>query len=212
MPAADGAAEAAPASEAVPESAPPAAAETAVPAPPTNPSPDGAFVTISTSMGDITIQLYLTLSPKGSANFLRYVREKHFDGTAIYRVAKDFVVQMGSFTATGEYRPPHAPIPLEANNGLSNLRGTLAYAHGDDPGDGGQAEFFINLRNNTGLDQAKDDTENKTGYAVFGQVVAGMDVVDQISDVPVGDNGPMPGVAPVTPIILKKVSVMPTGN
>lgn len=202
----EGASETAP--TAIPDSAPAVETEVAMPPAPSNPSPNGPFVTISTSMGDITLQLYSSLAPKGAANFLRYVREKHYDGTVVYRVDAGFVIQMGSWDANINGRPVHPPIPLEANSGLSNLRGTVAYAHGDDPRDGGQAEFFINLKDNTGLDQAKDDTQNKTGFSVFAQVVAGMDVVDKIGAVPVGDHGPMPGSAPITPIVLKKVSVM----
>jgi peptidyl-prolyl cis-trans isomerase A (cyclophilin A) len=193
----------------VPEAAATPAVTPAPAAPPGNPAPTGPMVVISTSMGDITIQLYSVRAPKGAANFLRYVREKHFDGTSVYRVAPGYVVQMGSFLANGSARASHTPIALEANNGLSNLHYAVAYAHSDKPGDGGQAEFFINLRDNTGLDQAKDDIQNKTGYAVFGQVVAGMDVVDRIAVVPVGDHGPMPGEAPVTPIVIKKVSLVP---
>ena len=91
-----------------------------------------------------------------------------------------------------------------------NLRGTVALARGDGPKEGATAEFFINIRNNIGLDQSKEDKENKTGYAVFGQVIAGMDVVEAISDVPVGLDGPMPGSGPVKPIIIKKVAVVST--
>jgi cyclophilin family peptidyl-prolyl cis-trans isomerase len=181
----------------------------AAPAAPTNPIPAGPKILIQTSMGDIALQLDAERAPKSVANILRYVREMHFDGTAIYRVEKGFVIQMGSFDANSRYRPTHAPIVLEANNGLSNLRGTVALARGDGPGEGATAEFFINVKDNQGLDQAKDDKENRTGYAVFGQVIAGMDIVDAISQVPVGDKGPMPGSAPVTPIVIKKVSVVP---
>lgn len=179
-------------------------------APAGNPTPTGPRITISTSMGDITIQLYSDRAPKGAANFLRYVKEKHFDRTIIYRVAPDYVVQMGSLLANKTQRKTHPPIALEANNGLSNLHYSVTYAHGDDPKDGGQAEFFINLRDNTGLDQDKSDKDNKTGYAVFAQVVDGMDVVDKIGAVPVGGTWPMAGEAPLTPILIKKVSLVPT--
>ena len=93
------------------------------------------------------------------------------------------------------------PVPLEANNGLHNLRGTVALAHGDAP-DSGNADFFINLGDNTQLDHKPDDAGNTTGYAVFGQVTSGMDVVDAIGKVPTGDDGPMEGQAPVTPILI----------
>jgi peptidyl-prolyl cis-trans isomerase A (cyclophilin A) len=100
------------------------------------------------------------------------------------------------------------PIALEANNGLSNLRGTLSMAREEAPNTA-SAEFFINLADNTRLDHHADDTGNTTGYAVFGHVVSGMDVVDKIAAVPLGDNGPMAGQAPVTPITISKVTLLP---
>jgi peptidyl-prolyl cis-trans isomerase A (cyclophilin A)/peptidyl-prolyl cis-trans isomerase B (cyclophilin B) len=191
--------------------APPAEAtptpQAATPAP-TNPPMTGPKILISTSMGDITLQLDSVRAPKSVANVLRYVREKHYDNTAFYRVAKGFVIQMGSFDAKGKGRGIHpGGLPLEANNGLSNLRGAVAMGRGDAP-DSATAEFYINLADNTPLDHKADDPGNTTGYAVFGQVISGMDVVDAIGEVPTGDNGPMPGQAPITPIIAKKVTVL----
>ena len=175
---------------------------------PTNPPMTGPKILLSTSMGDITIQLDDVRAPKSVANVLSYVREKHYDNTAFYRVAKGFVIQMGSFDAKGKGRPIHKGIvPLEANNGLSNLRGTVALGREEAP-DTAKAEFYINLADNTPLDHKADDPGNSTGYAVFGQVISGMEVVDAIGNVPVGDNGPMPGQAPVDPIIVKKVSLL----
>ena len=180
----------------------------AVTAAPTNPPMTGPRVLISTSMGDITIQLDSVRAPKSVANLLRYVREKHYDNTAFYRVAKGFVIQMGSFDANGKGRGIHpGGLPLEANNGLSNLRGAVAMGRAEAP-DSATAEFYINLADNTPLDHKADDPGNTTGYAVFGQVISGMDVVDAIGNVPTGDNGPMPGQAPVTPIIVKKVTLL----
>jgi cyclophilin family peptidyl-prolyl cis-trans isomerase len=168
----------------------------------------GPRILISTSMGDITLQLDAVRAPKSVANILRYVKEKHYDNSAFYRVAKGFVIQMGSFDANGKGRGIHpGPVPLEANNGLVNLRGTVAMARAEAP-DSATAEFFINLADNTPLDHKTDDAGNSTGYAVFGEVASGMDVVDAIGSVPVGDNGPMPGQAPVTPIIVKKVTLL----
>jgi cyclophilin family peptidyl-prolyl cis-trans isomerase len=175
---------------------------------PTNPPMTGPRVLISTSMGDITLQLDSARAPRSVANMLRYVKEKHYDGTAFYRVAKGFVIQMGSFDAKGKGRGIHpGGLPLEANNGLSNLRGSVAMGRADAP-DSATAEFYINLSDNTPLDHKADDPGNTTGYAVFGEVISGMDVVDAIGNVPVGDNGPMPGQAPVTPIIVKKVTLL----
>jgi cyclophilin family peptidyl-prolyl cis-trans isomerase len=168
----------------------------------------GPRLLISTPMGDITLQLDSVRAPKSVANILRYVKKKHYDGTMWYRVARGFVIQMGSWEASGKGRGVDpAPVPLEANNGLSNLRGTVALGREEAP-DTAKAEFYINLADNTPLDHKADDPGNNTGYAVFGQVTSGMDVVDAIGQVPVGDNGPMPGQAPVTPIIVKKVSLL----
>jgi peptidyl-prolyl cis-trans isomerase A (cyclophilin A) len=139
---------------------------------------------------------------------LRYVKNKHYDNTVFYRVAKGFVIQMGSWDAKGKGRPPlPGVVPLESNNGLSNLRGTVALGREEGP-DTAKAEFYINLADNTPLDHKPDDPGANTGYAVFGQVIAGMDVVDAIGSVPVGDNGPMPGQAPIDPIIVKKVTLL----
>ena len=193
---------------------PPADAIGATPVPqavtqaPANPVMTGPRLLIATDMGDITLQLDVVRAPKSVANILRYVKEKHYDNTAFYRVAKGFVIQMGSWDAAGKGRGIHpGGLPLEAANGLSNLRGTVALARAEAP-DSAAAEFFINLADNTPLDHKADDPGNNTGYAVFGQVTSGMDVVDAIGAVPTGDNGPMPGQAPITPIVVKKVSLL----
>lgn len=175
---------------------------------PVNPPMTGPRILIATSLGDITVQLDAVRAPQSVANILRYVREKHYDGTCFYRVAKGFVIQMGSWTAQMKGRPVHkGPVPLEANNGLHNLRGTLALGREEAP-DSAKAEFFINLIDNTGLDHSADDPGNSSGYAVFGQVTDGMDVVDAIGNVPTGDGGPMPGQWPQTPVVVKKVTIL----
>ncbi|MGZ5925611.1 MAG: peptidylprolyl isomerase [Rhizomicrobium sp.] len=184
----------------------PSPADTAAPAPPGNPAMTGPQLLISTAMGDITLQLDSVRAPKSVASILRYVKDRHYNGTVVYRVVKGFAIQMGSWDANVKGRPGHAPSPLEANNGLSNLRGTVALAHGDDLM--ASADFFINVADNTALDHKADDPGNTTGFTVFGQVTSGMDVVDAISNVPVGDHGPMPGQAPVDPILIQKVSVV----
>jgi peptidyl-prolyl cis-trans isomerase A (cyclophilin A) len=175
---------------------------------PSNPPMTGPKILIATSMGDITLQLDAVRAPKSVASVLSYTREKHYDNTAFYRVAKGFVIQMGSFDAKGKGRPIHkGGVPLEANNGLSNLRGAVALGRAEAP-DSATAEFYINLADNTPLDHKADDPGNTTGYTVFGQVVSGMEVVDAIGAVPTGDNGPMPGQAPIDPIIVKKVTLL----
>ena len=190
-----------------PATTPPPTPQAVTPAP-SNPAMTGPRILISTSMGDITLQLDAVRAPKSVADVLRYVKEKHYDNTAFYRVAKGFVIQMGSWDAKGKPRGIHpGPVPLEAGNGLSNLRGAVALARADEP-DSATAEFFVNLVDNTRLDHKAEDPGNTTGYAVFGQVTSGMDVVDAIGAVPTGDNGPMPGQAPVTPIVVKKVTLL----
>ena len=187
-------------------STPPVEAPPAETPAPTIPPMTGPQILISTSMGDITLQLDSTRAPKSVASVLRYVRARHYNGTVVYRVVKGFIIQMGSWDADVKGRPGHAPSPLEADNGLSNLRGTVALAHGDDLM--AYADFFINLADNIALDHKAEDTGNTTGFTVFGQVVSGMDVADAISNVAVGDKGPMPGQAPIDPVLIKKVSIV----
>lgn len=185
------------------QAAPPAAPDNAIP---TNPPITGPKLLIQTAMGDITLQLDDQRAPKSVASILGFVKKKHYDGTVVYRVAKGFVIQMGSFEAHNKGRGFFPkPVPLEAGNGLHNLRGTVALAHGEAP-DSGNAEFFINLADNTQIDQKPGDPNG--GFAVFGQVVAGMDVADAIGNVPTGDDGPMKGQAPIDPILVKKISVL----
>jgi cyclophilin family peptidyl-prolyl cis-trans isomerase len=173
----------------------------------TAPAAAAPRVLIQTSMGDITLELDPVRAPLTVANFLRYVKEKHFDGTVVYRVVPGFVIQAGSYDADVQARPVHDPIPLEANNGLSNVRGAIAMARAEPAT--ATAEFFIDLTDNTALDHHADDTSNTTGYAVFGHVVSGMDVVDKIAGVPRGDHGPMPGAAPIDPVTITAVTVAP---
>ncbi|HEY2445001.1 MAG TPA: peptidylprolyl isomerase [Rhizomicrobium sp.] len=164
-------------------------------------------IVIDTSLGDITLMLDRTHAPGTVDNFLRYVSEGHFDGTLVYRVVPGFVIQAGSYDSATHQRPVHDPIPLEANNGLSNLRGTIAMAREDDPNTAA-AEFFINLADNLRLDHHADDPGNATGYTVFGRVVSGMDVVDRIAALPLGDGGPMPGAWPLQPATIRQVRLL----
>ena len=191
---------------------PPAAAPppTSTPSPMQAPATAAAptRVSIQTSMGEIMLELDRAHAPVSVDNFLRYVNEGHFDGTIVYRVVPGFVIQAGSFEPDLRQRPVHEPIAMEANNGLSNTRGSLAMARDDDP-NSATAEFFIDLADNTRLDHHADDAGNTTGYTVFGHVVSGMDVIDRMAAVPLGDHGPMPGAAPVEPIVITKVSVLP---
>ena len=167
-------------------------------------------VMIETSLGNIVVDLDAAHSPATVKNFLRYASEGHFDGTVFYRVVPGFVIQAGSYEADGSARSVASGIPLEANNGLSNVRGTVAMAR--DTPDSATAEFFINLADNTNLDHHADDAGNSTGYTVFGRVTSGMDVVDKIAAVKLGGKGPFPGAAPLEPVTIRKVALMPKGE
>src|SRR5258705_5081325 len=140
-------------------------------------------VSFMTSMGEIVVELDREHAPATVGSFLRYVMERHFDNTIVYRVVPRFVIQAGSVGSDGNGRPGHEPIPPEANNGLSNTPGTSTKARANDP-NSATAEFFLNLVDNKGLDHAADEMEKKTGYTVFGHVIAGMDVVEPIAAVP----------------------------
>ena len=168
----------------------------------------GPRVSLQTSMGQIVLELDRERAPLTVANFLRYVMEGHFNNTVFYRVVPRFVVQGGLLGADGTSRPEHEPIPLEANNGLSNRRGTVAMARASEP-NSATAEFFINLVDNIGLDQQMGDTNNATGYTVFGRVVSGMDVVDLITTLPLGGGyGSFPQNAPLIPVIIRQATIL----
>lgn len=166
-------------------------------------------IEIQTSMGSIVVELDRVRATRTVDNFLRYVNEGHYDGTLVYRIAPGFVIQAGSYDSPTNSRPVHEPIPLEAGNGLSNQRGTIAMARKSDP-DSATAEFFINLADNANLDRQAGDADGMTGYAVFGRVVSGMDVVDKIAAVPVGAGGPMPGHWPQTPVTIVRIRILPS--
>jgi len=192
---------------------PQAAAAPAGPPPidPSLPAMSGPQILIATSMGNITLQLDATRAPKTVEHVLTYVRAKHYDGTVFYRVMPDVLIQMGSWDAKGKGRPDLIGIkrvPLEVKNGLSNVRGSVGLARAEAPDSGG-SDFFINVGDDSQLDAAKDVPGNTTGYAVFGKVISGMAVVDAISKVKLGGVGPMEGQAPLNPILISKVSIVP---
>lgn len=177
------------------------------------PKPDSAHpqVLLETTAGDIRLELDPAHAPQSVVNFLRYLREGHYDGTLFHRVIAGFVIQGGGFDANLHERPTHAPIALEANNGLSNLRGTLAMAREDAP-DTATAEFYINLVDNLKLDPHPDNPKRRWGYAVFGRVVAGMDTVDRIAAVPTGAVGPFEQDAPLQPVMLLHALLLPAAS
>ena len=136
-------------------------------------------VQVETSEGSFVLELDAVRAPLSAENFLRYVRDGFYDGTAFHRVIPNFVVQGGGFDTSLTERKGHAPIPNESGNGLSNRRGTLGLAREESP-HSGSSQFYINVMDNTGL----DPLPSRWGYAVFGKVVEGMDVVDRIAHLP----------------------------
>jgi peptidyl-prolyl cis-trans isomerase A (cyclophilin A) len=160
-------------------------------------------VRLATTMGDIVVELDAAKAPKTVDNFVQYVRAGHYDGTVFHRVIPNFMVQGGGFTPDMTQKPTRAPIPLESRNGLSNVRGTLAMARTAVP-DSATAQFFINVVDNAFLDQP--NSRDGAGYAVFGKVVAGMDVVDKIRAVPTGNRGPHQNV-PLQPVVITKATL-----
>ena len=160
-------------------------------------------VKLATSMGDIVVQLDAAKAPKTVANFLQYVKDGQYTDTVFHRVIGNFMIQGGGMTADMTEKPTRAPIPLESGNGLTNQRGTIAMARTSVP-DSATAQFFINVADNTPLDASGPPGTN--GYAVFGKVVSGMDVVDKIRAVKTTRKGPHADV-PVEPIIIKKATL-----
>ena len=165
-----------------------------------------SYVRIQTSQGDILIELDSASAPKSVENFLTYVREGNYNGTIFHRVVGDFVVQGGCFTPDFEQRPTHTPIPTEATNGLLNKRGTIAMARSKDQ-DSATNQFFINLSDNLHLNHHAPTT-GYWGYAVFGKVVQGMDVVDRIGQSATGQGGPFPQDVPQPTIVIARVGLV----
>ncbi|WP_055449830.1 peptidylprolyl isomerase [Thiomonas bhubaneswarensis] len=156
-----------------------------------------------TTMGKFVVQLDPARAPKTVANFLDYVKSGFYKGTIFHRVIPGFMVQGGGFTADMQKKPTRAPIPLESQNGLRNLRGTIAMARTPDP-NSATSQFFINVVDNPSLDYPKPDGY---GYAVFGKVISGMDVVDKIVAVPTKNEGPFQNV-PVKPIVIEDAKLL----
>ena len=143
--------------------------------------------TIHTNRGDIRIELFANEAPISTENFLQYARDGHYDGTIFHRVISHFMIQGGGFTADRQQKPTRDPIINEADNGLSNQRGTIAMARTNEV-NSATAQFFINVELNAGLDHTGTASSREWGYAVFGKVIEGMDVVDDIRFVKTGPN------------------------
>ncbi len=157
-------------------------------------------VKLTTSMGPIVLELDEQKAPATVENFLKYVDAGHYDGTIFHRVIDGFMVQTGGYRADLSEKPTRAPIPLEAGRGLSNLRGTIAMARTSDP-NSATSQFFINVNDNPRLD------DYGGGYAVFGKVVDGMDVVNKIVSVPTGNKGMHQNV-PTKPVVIESMTVV----
>jgi peptidyl-prolyl cis-trans isomerase A (cyclophilin A) len=174
------------------------AAQTAKPAPAATVT--AQQVLLHTSQGDITIELYPDKAPKSVANFLQYVRDGFYDGTLLHRAIPGYLLQGGLYTRDLQPKRTRPAVASEADNGVSNLRGTVAVARGADP-NSGTSQFFFNLVDNRRLDFVGNQSGLTWGYAVFGKVIKGMDVVDKIAALPTHAQGPFAGDVP-TPLVL----------
>lgn len=163
------------------------------------------MIKLNTNHGTISIELDFDKAPVTSENFTTYVREGHYDGTVFHRVIDGFMIQGGGFDKDMREKPTHAPIKNEADNGLSNKVGTIAMARTMEP-HSASAQFFINVKDNSFLDHTSP-TAQGWGYAVFGKVVDGLEVVDAIKGVATGNYGPHSDV-PLEPVIIESAEVV----
>lgn len=198
---------------------------------------DAPQVRFSTTAGEFVVEVYPDKAPKTVENFLRYVKDKHYDGTIFHRVIDNFMVQGGGYDKRYAQKPTRPPVPHEgrealAKGGPKNVRGTLAMARTSDP-NSASAQFFINVKDNAFLDpvlippgdpvprfeyqgrvylnEARATLEKAPqlyGYTVFGKVVSGMDVVDRIKSTPTGPGGPFPSDVPTTPVVIESATLV----
>jgi cyclophilin family peptidyl-prolyl cis-trans isomerase len=169
---------------------------------------DTPRVRLSTNQGDIVLELNAKAAPQTVANFLQYVRDKHYDGTIFHRVIDGFMIQGGGYDAQYRERPSRAPIAHEGRQALErggqrNTVGTVAMARTNDP-HSATAQFFINVKDNAFL----DPSAQAFGYTVFGQVVSGLDVVMKIKSIPTGSGGPFRSDVPRTPVIIQSANIV----
>ena len=165
-------------------------------------------VKLTTTAGDIVIEVYPDKAPKTVDNFLRYVKDKQYDGTLFHRVIDNFMIQGGGFDAHYVQKPTRPPVVHEgrealAKGGPRNVAGTVAMARTSDP-NSATAQFFINVKDNAFL----DPTPRQDGYTVFGKVVSGMDVVNKIKVMPTGAAGPFPSDVPKTPVVITSATLL----
>ena len=164
-------------------------------------------VKVTTNMGEFVIEVRSERAPLTAANFLRYVREGFYSGTLIHRVVSNFVIQAGGHDATTmKLKPTRDNIFNESGDGLQNKRGAVGLARADAP-HSGNAQFYVNLVDNPDL----DPVATRWGYAVFGKIVQGMDVIDRIGEVPTGAVGEFTKDAPLKPVIIQKMEIITPG-
>ncbi len=163
-------------------------------------------VKLQTNMGDIIIELYSDKAPNSVNNFLSYVKSGFYDGTIFHRVISNFMIQGGGFSQDYKKKDTRGPIKNEADNGLSNKQGTIAMARTSDP-HSATAQFFINVVDNSFLN-FRSKTSQGWGYTVFGKVIQGMDVADEMRKTPTGAGGQFRQDVPKTPIIIEKASII----
>jgi cyclophilin family peptidyl-prolyl cis-trans isomerase len=191
----------------------PAAAATTAESPKTPPKPAAPTaapaaaiqVMVVTSLGKFTVELNGERAPLTVAHFLKYVDQGHYTGTIFHRVVANFVIQGGGFDSSYKLVPAPAKVVNESGNGLTNLRGTVGMARSQDP-HGSDAQFYVNLYDNEALDPNK----TRWGYAVFGKVISGMDVVDKIGNVATGARGIFKEDAPLQPVVIERIERIPT--
>ncbi len=169
-------------------------------------APPAPRVRVETSLGSFTVELNPERAPLSSANFLDYVKSGHYAGTVFHRVIDNFVIQGGGFDASYKLKSVRAPVSNESGNGLLNRRGTIGIARSDLP-HSGNCQFYINLTDNDAL----DPQPLRWGYAVFGKVVEGMDVIDRIGHVATGSAGPFPKDVPTVPVVIKSATLIGGG-
>jgi cyclophilin family peptidyl-prolyl cis-trans isomerase len=166
-------------------------------------SPAAPQVQVVTSMGSFIIELNAERAPLTVPHFLKYVDQGHYNGTIFHRVVANFVIQGGGFDKDYKVRPAPAKVVNESGNGLTNVRGTVGMARGEEP-HSSDAQFYVNLYDN----EALDPSQTRWGYAVFGKVIQGMDVVDKIGNVATTTHAPFKDT-PVQPVIIERIERVP---
>ena len=160
-------------------------------------------VRFDTTLGAFTVEVDPVRAPLTAASFLQYVRDQHYDGTVFHRVIGNFVIQGGGYLPDGTEKPVRGGVPNESGNGLSNRRGTVALARTGDP-HSGTSQFYVNVTDNIAL----DPSPTRWGYAVFGRVVEGMDVVERIASVATGSSGSFQEDAPLQPVVISAARIV----